>query len=201
MNKKIMITTVAIIVVLMLLVPTVSACGDRNRCGHREKRCENRFEKEPITLKFIAVPGSTTGGEQTIIHDVSHWTNRVKVYNLEFSIDGGDLIYGVDNAISSYYWWTMDNGVIIPYADMNPDTSLGFGIYREYNMLTFEGMDGTFVGFSYLKITNYHYTVPPTFHIEASGVFYGTGVFEGQKIVASYEGSQGGTWTGYLIKT
>ncbi len=199
-----MITTIAIVVVLMLLVPTVSACVDRYRIGHRERRCG----KEPITLKFIEVQGSATGGEQTIINYVSHWTDREKSYNLEFRIDCGAVIYGVDKAISSYYWWTEDNGVIIPYATKTPN-SLGFGIYIEYNVLAFEGMDGTFVGVSSLKITNYHYPpvpqtdppTPPTFNIETSGIFYGTGVFEGKKIVASYDGPQGGTWNGYLIET
>ena len=169
MNKKIIrlaitLLTVAILVTPVLAVPT-------------------QGQKVPITLQFN--PEGNTGGVTKVTPSgIRHWTNRDKVYSLIFSIDGAEPIPGLDNAISSYKWWTDDEG-------------MGNGIYHEFNVLTFEG--GTFEGNSKLKFTDFDYGTR-TFNVEAHGVFHGTGVFEGQTIVAGYEGPSGGTWSGYLLK-
>jgi len=141
-------------------------------------------QKVPITLKFIPVPSSAVTLERDVTPSGVTHSLLVGVYNLQLRIDGGPIITGVCTRTT--------NGTFNPYALV--------GIHQEEYVMTFTSMPGgTFEGEAGLK---FYFTdsTRANWDMKTHGVFHGTGAFEGQMIIAGYDGPKGGTWSGYLLK-
>jgi hypothetical protein len=138
-------------------------------------------EKIPITLNF----GLPTYGDPekiwTTNGDIFQVRGRPSSYNIILTIQGEPPLVGVDtNTFNGQH--NLKTDVKILHYDV---------------VWTFEG--GTFEGRLTLKIEN-NLLGPMYWYYSAHLVFQGTGAFEGQTIMLSYEGPFALEWTGYLLR-
>lgn len=142
-------------------------------------------QKVPVTLKFTPIPSEATLGEFNLNNgNIGQRRGSSANYTVELSIDGAVPIVGksvAERPISVYN--------VIKHQSL---------AIHEIHVMYFSTEEGGFEGNALLQFTEY--VSLSDYHIKAHGTFQGTGAFEEQTIVVSYEGPQGGTWTGYLLK-
>jgi hypothetical protein len=139
-------------------------------------------EKIPVTLNFspptpLAPPEKTW----TTNGDILQIRGLPTSYNIILTILGEPPLFGVDtNTLNAQH--NLKTDVRILHYDV---------------VWTFSG--GTFEGRLTLKIHNN--SLDPIFwYYSAHLVFQGTGAFEGQTIMMSYEGPFALEWSGYLLR-
>lgn len=175
--KKVFLIAMVVIIVALMATPVLAV--------------PEQGQKLPISLKFTAtttadgihhvnVPGDFVLNEGSI----GQRRDAVTSYKVELSIDGAVAIVGFSIAERPVCVYN-----VIKHQRM---------IMHEIHVMDFSTEEGGFEGNALLQFTDY--VSPSNFQIAAHGTFHGTGAFEGQTIVASYEGPAGGTWTGYILK-
>ena len=143
----------------------------------------NNPQKIPITIKFT--PTTTVNGiRNDTPGGIIQRDDYIQRYTVAFSIDGAAPIAGIADG----------------YRDSTFNPHIQSQVIREYDVISFTSMPGgTFEGNSLLLLTDY-VANPLAWNVKTHGEFKGTGIFEGQTIVAGYDGPKGGTWEGYLLK-
>lgn len=138
-------------------------------------------EKIPVTLAFGAPTSDdpekiwTTNGDIRQVRGVP--TSR----NIILYIPGELPLYGVDTNT-----WNGQYNLKTDFAILHYDVVFAFS-------------GGTFEGILTMKIKDY--SLPPIFwYYSAHLVFQGTGAFQGQTLMLSYEGPFALEWTGYLLR-
>jgi hypothetical protein len=172
MNKKILTITITLLALTILATPVLAV--------------PTKGQKLPVSLKFTPVPSSGVPGEFRLTNGgIGQRRDGAIKYTVELSIDGATVpIVGESSA---------DRPIVVYNILKHQRFTL-----HEIHVMSFSTEDGGFEGNALLKFTEF--VSLSDYHIETHGTFHGTGAFEGQTIVAGYEGPQGGTWTGYILK-
>jgi hypothetical protein len=171
MNKKILLIAMVVFSVTLMATPVLAV--------------PTQGQQLPVSLKFTPIPGEASPGEYNLNNgNIGQRRDGSQNYTVELSIDGAAPIVGKSVAER-------------PITVYNAIKHQSFTIH-EIHVMYFFTEDSGFEGNALLQFTDF--VSLSDYHIKAHGTFQGTGEFEGQTLVASYEGPQGGTWTGYLLK-
>jgi hypothetical protein len=174
MNKKTLLIAMVVFSVMVMAAPVLAV--------------PTQGQKLPISLKFTNSATTNPGTFNLNNGNIGQKRDSAGSYTVELSIDGADPIVGV-------------SVTEVPISVYNMIKHQRFTIH-EIHVMDFPTEDGGFEGNVLLRFTDVASLVPGAFdyHLEAHGTFQGTGAFEGQTIVASYDGPAYGTWAGYLLK-
>jgi len=176
-KKKVFLITVVVFSIALMATPVLAV--------------PTQGQKLPVSLKFT--PTTSADG-----------INHINIPG-DFVLNDGSIGQRRDAVTSYKVELTIDEDPIVGYSIVERPVVV-YNVIKhkcmtmhEIHVMDFSAEEGGFEGNALLKFTDY--VSPASFHLEAHGTFHGTGDFEGQTIVASYEGPAGGTWTGYILKS
>ncbi len=179
MNKKLLALTVALLTVVMLATPTVSACRPRRKCVAQDFTATVRMADPTTNPPGEYVPGTT---EFVGPKDSDVPSNPNNPENRKYQINKGGMFFGVIES-DQLGNGTMTSTPIIGIMDL--ENGVGFGVFKwkwEFDNPTCKGaIEGIYTGKQTVDF--------PLMYIEGKAFLRkGTGDLKNSKIlVSSYE--------------
>ena len=171
MNKKILIIAVVFLAMAILATPVMAV--------------PIKGQKVPAILTVTELVGFAPPTKDWITNGgINQFRELYQPHSFILNIGDQDFTGHTDG---------FDNGKI----DLEKNTL----IIRAQAVYLVDGKDGGFVGIVHLKAYNFRFGAPATWDWEVMHlVAQGFGDFEGQTLMVSYEGIQGGSRIGYCLK-